>query len=233
MSVKRQACRLGTAALLAALFFLPASCAWIRQAESRFRPSQESEVAPADSAAAESVAAAKASEEGNEEGTENGAGRSDTWTEIRNSYGLDGERCVVISKERMAMYVMEEDGTLLHAYDMACGKGIGDKVEENDMKTPEGKFLIQGVFDAKEWVHDFGDGRGLVRGAYGPYFVRLDTPPFEGIGIHGTHDPASIGSRATEGCIRLTNADISDFVRNYARVGMPVVILKDRPGGSV
>ena len=60
------------------------------------------------------------------------------------------------------------------------------------------------VIDASYWTHDFGDGKGEIEGAYGPYFISLDTSnlsggAWDGIGIHGTHNPASIGTCASEG----------------------------------
>ena len=45
----------------------------------------------------------------------------------------------------------------------------------------------------------------------------------QGIGIHGTHAPSSIGTRATEGCIRLYNDDI-EALGQKVTVGMPVII---------
>ena len=64
----------------------------------------------------------------------------------------------------------------------------------------------------------------IACGAYGPYFIRLLTPPHRGIGIHGTHAPESIGTRATEGCIRMNNDDLREL-RPYVEVGMKVEIL--------
>ena len=44
-----------------------------------------------------------------------------------------------------------------------------------------------------------------------------------GVGIHGTGEPGSIGSRASHGCIRMTVPDVIDL---YPRVpvGTPVLI---------
>lgn len=44
-----------------------------------------------------------------------------------------------------------------------------------------------------------------------------------GIGIHGTHDPASIGKRASEGCIRLENSQV-ETLKQFVSVGTKVVI---------
>ncbi|MBR0029939.1 MAG: L,D-transpeptidase, partial [Bacteroidales bacterium] len=93
-------------------------------------------------------------------------------------------------------------------------------------KTPEGTFRINQILNARGLSHDFGDGRGPVRNAYGPWFLRLDVPGYRDIGIHGTHLPESIGTRATEGCIRLTNEDIADL-KSRVHLGMNVTILPD------
>lgn len=55
-------------------------------------------------------------------------------------------------------------------------------------------------------------------------FLRLSTLPHKGIGIHGTHLPNSIGTRCTEGCIRLRNEDIVRL-RDIAYSGLTVIIL--------
>ncbi len=77
------------------------------------------------------------------------------------------------------------------------------------------------------------DPTGEIRGAYGSHFIRLKTPGHRGIGIHGTHDPASIGTRATEGCVRLNNSDLLELVKKYVYVGMPVVILTSEADSAV
>ena len=137
---------------------------------------------------------------------------------------------VVISKETMTLSVFGQPGNKIAEYPVAMGRNLGDKKKAGDNKTPEGKFEVQQVQDASYWTHDFRDGKGEIKGAYGSHFIRLLTPPYKGIGIHGTHDPSSIGTRATEGCIRLRNEDLLEFVK-MVYVGMPVTILtseKDR-----
>lgn len=132
-------------------------------------------------------------------------------------------RIIVVSKQDMRLRVYDYKGTKLMDYGIACGKNFGQKHKVGDMKTPEGMFFVQSIEDASERTHDFGDGRGEIQGAYGPYFIRLDTPGNKGIGIHGTHDPLSIGTRATEGCIRLNNNDLVELV-NVVRPGMMVLV---------
>ena len=104
-------------------------------------------------------------------------------------------------------------GDILHKFKVATGKNFGDKTKKGDCKTPEGVFTIDEVVDASSWTHDFKDDElGTITGAYGPYFIRLKVPGQKGIGIHGTHDNSSLGKRASEGCIRLNNKDLSQLV---------------------
>lgn len=139
---------------------------------------------------------------------------------------------IVVSKESMTLAVYDFRSRLLAAWPIACGKALGNKEKPGDMKTPEGCFSVQQIQDARSWTHDFGDGKGEIRGAYGSHFIRLRTPGHGGIGIHGTHDPASIGTRATEGCIRLDNRDLLRLIA-YIYVGMPVVILPSEADAAV
>lgn len=133
---------------------------------------------------------------------------------------------ILISKREMRLTLLDSLQNPQLVLPIACGKNYGPKKEEGDMKTPEGDFTIREINDSSAWKHDFKDGLGMIEGAYGPYFIRLWTNPHTGIGIHGTHLPTSIGSRATEGCIRLANDDLRELVR-YIYVGMPVRILAD------
>ncbi|MCR4818196.1 MAG: L,D-transpeptidase family protein [Fretibacterium sp.] len=112
---------------------------------------------------------------------------------------------------------------LMRTYSIAVGKNPGNKQAIGDHRTPVGNFRVVSIENASKWKHDFGDGKGKIDGAYGPWFIRLDAGGWKGIGIHGTHDPDSRGTMATEGCIRLSNEEIQDLKR-YAYRNMRVVI---------
>lgn len=131
---------------------------------------------------------------------------------------------IIISKQDFTLSLYDSDDRLVCRFPVAVGKNYGNKQRSGDMKTPEGDFSIQQIQPASDWGHDFGDGKGWIPNCYGNWFIRLKTPPHRGIGIHGTHAPESIGTRATEGCIRLRNADL-DSLKPLVRVGMPVAIL--------
>ena len=130
---------------------------------------------------------------------------------------------IVISKQDMTLSLYDTNNLLICKFPVALGKNLGNKRGKGDMKTPEGEFTIQQIQPASDWGHDFGDGKGWIPNCYGNWFIRLKTPPHTGIGIHGTHDPASIGTRATEGCIRLNNVHL-DSLKPMVKIGMKVTI---------
>lgn len=130
---------------------------------------------------------------------------------------------IYISKVDMTLTLADSQGEVIKTYPMACGKKSGHKRVKGDYRTPEGVFSLQQIQDASTWGHDFKDGKGYIKNAYGPWFLRLKTPGFSGIGIHGTHAPESIGTRATEGCIRLENSNIADL-HDRVTLGMTVII---------
>ena len=134
---------------------------------------------------------------------------------------------ILIKKSAFRLYLLES-GNVVQSWPIALGKNEGQKRVSGDMKTPDGSFPIDEILDASYWTHDFGDGKGEIEGAYGPYFISLDTSnlsggAWDGIGIHGTHDPASIGTRASEGCIRMHNNDLLTL-KSQIGVGTQVTI---------
>ena len=144
----------------------------------------------------------------------------------------DRQRCfIVMSKKDYYLYVYEAQGkdtVMLARYDCAFGLKKGNKERRGDMRTPNSTmrkpFTISQIADASTWRHDFGDGRGNIK-SYGDFFLRLVTPGHSGIGIHGsTNNAESVPGRASEGCIRLKDADIIDLRKNYAFLGMKVII---------
>lgn len=137
---------------------------------------------------------------------------------------ISNAKFIIIDKEAMRLHLIDYRGEEVNSYGISCGKNYGNKQVVGDLKTPEGIFRITDIEDASTWKHDFKDGKGRIEGAYGPWFLRLAVPDQKGIGIHGTHKPESIGTRDTEGCIRLENSDISDL-KERVNPGMVVVVL--------
>ena len=144
---------------------------------------------------------------------------------------------IVISKKdlKLTVYAPVNGDTLPVAQFPVClSLKKGQKEKPGDMKTPESEpgepFIIDAIIDAKEWFHDFNDGRGSIR-VYGDWFLRLVTPGHHGIGIHGsTNNENTVPGRASEGCIRLHDTDIITLKEKYARINMPVIIKQEEQG---
>lgn len=141
---------------------------------------------------------------------------------------------LLIEKSRHLLHYYR-DGKLLASYPVALGKNSADKTKEGDNATPEGHYEVNYIKDSSAWKHDFMDGKGAVKGAYGPYYIALYTgakgsfshKTWRGIGIHGTHDPTSIGTNASEGCIRLRNEDLLNLKAAIEKTPqVPVDIIK-------
>ena len=149
----------------------------------------------------------------------------------------DKSKCFfVISKihpEHLSVYEsIGNDTVLLAVYPVCLSKNKGQKERKGDNRTPESypgePFFIQQIQDASNWYHDFNDGRGPIL-AYGHWFMRLNTPGFSGIGIHGStgNRESIIKGRGSEGCIRLLDEDIIHLHDYYATKGTKVIILPE------
>lgn len=133
---------------------------------------------------------------------------------------------VTILKSRFLLNLYK-DGKLRKSYPVAIGKNTGDKTKPGDNTTPEGWFNVKEINPSGNWSYDFHDGKGQTPGAYGPWFISLNTTRAQtfsgegwtGIGIHGTHNPASIGTHATAGCIRMHNADVDELKKEIEQAG--------------
>ena len=171
-----------------------------------------------------------------------------------NLASADEQHLIKIHKQSYKLELFEAGNTEpLKVYGIAVAKNPGDKQMTGDNRTPtswgsavaipakytgaapgvpsaEVPFVVEEICDASYWTHDFGDGKGQIAGAYGPWFISLDTG-WIGIGIHGTHDPASIGTMASEGCIRLRDQDVAELKQlvygEHKGVGTRVIITED------
>ncbi|MBO4657986.1 MAG: L,D-transpeptidase [Prevotella sp.] len=149
---------------------------------------------------------------------------------------------IIMSKKDYYLYVYEiqdKDTVMLARYDCCFGQHVGNKQMRGDKKTPSScnsdkenpfakPFTISQIQNASTWKHDFKDGRGNIK-SYGDWFLRLVTPGHSGIGIHGsTNNELSVPGRASEGCIRLKDADIIKLRNHYAFEGMKVIIKDEK-----
>ncbi|MFZ5644452.1 MAG: L,D-transpeptidase [Bacillota bacterium] len=129
---------------------------------------------------------------------------------------------IIVDKNNNMLYLYKK-GTLSDIYPVATGK----KPEY----TPEGSFIILNKFPISPDTDKerFGP-RWLGIGVPAERDLRSNIPDERaprGIkyGIHGTDEPASIGTYASGGCIRLKNSDILDLYEKV-EVGTQVEIVR-------
>lgn len=134
---------------------------------------------------------------------------------------------IVVDKGAMEVQLHHEDSGMVKAYRCALGRGLGQKREKGDCRTPEGIFFVGNVYDSTDWFYTSPEGvRSPNPGQYGPKFIRISGAGYSSIGIHGTDSPRSLGRRVSHGCIRISNKDILDLVA-YVKPGMKIII---KPG---
>jgi lipoprotein-anchoring transpeptidase ErfK/SrfK len=124
---------------------------------------------------------------------------------------------IVVSKADCVLEIRSDDGVRRFPIAIGSNPDGRDKEAVGDCRTPEGEFEIVSIEESGDWERDGAR-------VYGPYFLRIACPPWEGIGIHGTDEPETIGARATQGCIRMRNEDLLELVP-LVGVGTKVVIL--------
>jgi len=80
--------------------------------------------------------------------------------------------------------------------------------------TPNAKFVVaNSKMKNPPWttpdgqVYKYGDSRNIL----GTRWIGFkETEQYQGLGIHGTSDPSSIGKDASNGCIRMLNQDVEE-----------------------
>ncbi len=112
---------------------------------------------------------------------------------------------IQVSKGSFRLRLLIGDG-LVREYPVAIGR-------EN--KTPAATFTVQHMLVKAPWK-DPVSGQLIHFGepgyAIGTRWIGFeDTADASGLGIHGTNDPASIGTAASLGCIRLANENVEEL----------------------
>lgn len=142
-----------------------------------------------------------------------------------NAFSVDNKGNFLVIDKKTKRLIIYDDHIKTKSYSITIGKEPGNKKAPGDNRTPEGIFLVKSVDNSINWQYNYkNDTTAPTIGAYGPWFIRLCVPGFNGIGIHGFYHDEALGKRASHGCIRLNNEHLKDLV-NFVKQGMPVVIL--------
>jgi lipoprotein-anchoring transpeptidase ErfK/SrfK len=120
-------------------------------------------------------------------------------------------RRIVISLADRKLVLLEGE-RVVKVYDTAIGKPT--------TPTPEGEFEVVNRIPHPTW---FGKGKPVPPGRSNPLGTRWLGLSKSGYGIHGTNAPASIGSAASKGCIRMNNRDVEELFP-LVQVGVHVEI---------
>lgn len=124
---------------------------------------------------------------------------------------------IVVRKSEFVLEFVGPCGTRAYQVGVGSNPDGADKAGEGDCRTPEGEFRVVSIEDSSDWERE---GERV----YGPLFLRLDCPPWEGIGIHGTNEPQTVGTRSSRGCIRMRNDDLLELAEQVS-VGTRVRIV--------
>ncbi len=128
----------------------------------------------------------------------------------------DGTR-IVINLASRGLYLLEK-GVKTALYPIACGKP--------STKTPVGYYKISEKTVNPIWVDPHDSSNVVYSGEDNPLGYRwIGLKGY--YGIHGTNNPASIGTYASLGCIRMFEADVEALYDKVA-VGTPVDVFYNR-----
>ena len=129
---------------------------------------------------------------------------------------LKGTPSIVVDKSGLTLTLLL-DNVYVKLYPVCIGQFD---------KTPVGTFEVSIRQEKPTWYAPDG---GVYR--YGHPKHQLGTrwigfrpkPGLSGYGIHGTHDPASVPGRESQGCVRLRNADVEELF-DFVVIGTKIEI---------
>jgi L,D-transpeptidase YnhG len=136
------------------------------------------------------------------------------------------KHAIAIDASRSRLYLFENTDTglkLVADYYISVGKAGTSKSIEGDQRTPLGVYFITSNLDPKSLKDFYGSGALPIN-----YPNILDTKRGKtggGIWLHGTPpDQFSRAPQASDGCVVLTNPDLSHIIRTVEVRTTPVVI---------
>jgi len=135
-----------------------------------------------------------------------------------------GTWSILVDKSMFRMWVLYE-GSPFKTYTITIGAP--------NKETPVAKFVMGGKNPNPAWWPPpdvkisgktpvpYGDPQNPL----GKWWISLEHDIHHGIGIHGTNDPGSIGSKASNGCVRMLNEEVVE-VAALAFKGMVVTVVE-------
>jgi lipoprotein-anchoring transpeptidase ErfK/SrfK len=135
-----------------------------------------------------------------------------------------------LAKKYPAVLIVDRDSFKLTLYkNLKKAKTYGVAVGQVGLDTPAGLYTIQNKAVNPAWHVPNSDWAGDLAGKV----ISGDDPSnpikarwmgiYDGVGVHGTSDDASIGSAASHGCIRMHVPDVEELY-DQVPVGAPIYI---------
>jgi len=115
-----------------------------------------------------------------------------------------GKTKIVVSKRGFTLTLLLND-RYIKQYRICIGK---------DDKTPVGVFAVKNKMKEPTWYSPAGGvfPYGHKENILGTRWIGFkDKPNLSGFGIHGTTLPESIGTAASNGCVRMLNSDVEEL----------------------
>jgi lipoprotein-anchoring transpeptidase ErfK/SrfK len=109
-----------------------------------------------------------------------------------------------------------ENGQVARIYPIAVGVAA--------TPSPNGEYTVAVLIPHPTW---YTPGKIVRPGPSNPLGTRWIGLSLPGYGIHGTNQPASIGHKASHGCIRMRNRDVEELF-TLVRVGDAVELRGER-----
>ncbi len=141
------------------------------------------------------------------------------------------QTALVVDKSRHRLYIYQRQGIdqpprLLKDYYISTGKKEGNKINEGDLRTPEGIYFITSFIPDDKLPEKYGSGAFPTN-----YPNALDQrlgKSGDGIWLHGTDRVYySRPPLDSEGCVVLSNQDL-DKVRHLIQPGITPIVITDK-----
>ncbi len=136
---------------------------------------------------------------------------------------------IVVDTSKSTLYLYENvkgEPRYVADYYVTVGKKGADKAVEGDQKTPLGVYFIDGHISREKLTDFYGSGAYPL--SYPNEWDKQHGRNGHGIWLHGTpSDTYSRPPRASNGCVVLTNDDLTHIEKNL-QVGVTPVIITSR-----
>ncbi len=137
---------------------------------------------------------------------------------------IDGA-LIIVDKSAHRLYLY--DGlSLVKSVRITTGKKRGDKLVEDDLKTPEGIYFLTEFLEDEDLPAKYGT-RAIVLDYPNPV-DKFHGKTGYGIWVHGTDDPPRLERPYdSRGCVVMLNHDVDDLSERIILHKTPVVIVKE------